>query len=84
MRVVLNKVGRHIYSALTFWMPPEKRIANERRLRGKEEFRKLGLADCVIVSFGKSGPNPRCNSRLPRPHRYLKAAGSDTANSTTR
>ena len=27
----------------------------ERWLRGKEEFRKLEQADCVIVSFGKSG-----------------------------
>ena len=27
----------------------------ERWLRGNEDFRKLSLADCVIVSFGKSG-----------------------------
>ncbi|MCB9830996.1 MAG: sulfotransferase domain-containing protein [Planctomycetes bacterium] len=55
MRVVLNKIWRHAFSALTFFLPAEKRIANERRMRGKEEFRKLNLADCVIVSFGKSG-----------------------------
>ena len=27
----------------------------ERRLRGREDFEKLARADCVVVSFGKSG-----------------------------
>ena len=27
----------------------------ERRTRGREEYRKLRLADCAVVSFGKSG-----------------------------
>lgn len=34
---------------------PEKRIAAERRWRGREDYRKLQRADYVIVSFGKSG-----------------------------
>ena len=38
-----------------FFLPPERKRALERHLRGKEEFRKLQLADVVIVSFGKSG-----------------------------
>ncbi len=40
---------------LVFFFPKEKKIRIERWLRGREENRKLALADCVIVSFGKSG-----------------------------
>lgn len=36
-------------------LPAERRRRLERRLRGREEFRKLRLADCIVVSFGKSG-----------------------------
>ena len=38
-----------------FFLPEHKKIAIDRRLRGREEFRKLQKADCVIVSYGKSG-----------------------------
>ena len=55
MRVILNKVVRHLTRTFTFFLPEERRIAIERRQRGREEARKLRLADGVIVSFGKSG-----------------------------
>lgn len=38
-----------------FFLPRDKKISIERWLRGREEFRKLTHADCVIVSYGKSG-----------------------------
>lgn len=55
MQVLFKKISRFLILGLCFWLPRERRIRLERRLRGKEEFRKLELADCVIVSFGKSG-----------------------------
>jgi hypothetical protein len=38
-----------------FFLPAEKRVRIERWLRGREDHRKLQQAECVIVSFGKSG-----------------------------
>ena len=35
--------------------PESEKLAAERKLRGREQFRKLQLADIVFVSFGKSG-----------------------------
>jgi len=35
--------------------PEERKLAAERKLRGREQFRKLQRADIVFVSFGKSG-----------------------------
>ena len=55
MQTVLKKISRFVILGLCFWLPRERKIRLERWLRGKEEFRKLELADCVIVSFGKSG-----------------------------
>jgi len=55
MQVLLKKITRFIVMALCFWLPSDKKIRLERWLRGREEFRKLELADVVIVSFGKSG-----------------------------
>ena len=55
MQTVLKKITRFVILGLCFWMPRERKIRLERWLRGKEEFRKLEVADCVIVSFGKSG-----------------------------
>lgn len=55
MRVLLKKISRELTLLILFFLPQEKKIAIERRLRGKEEYRKLRLADAVIVSFGKSG-----------------------------
>ncbi len=46
---------RHIILTLCFWLPPQRRKALERWLRGREEFRRLQRADWVLVSWGKSG-----------------------------
>ncbi|MCB1993773.1 MAG: hypothetical protein KDG49_20165, partial [Geminicoccaceae bacterium] len=37
------------------FMAADRRVALERWLRGREQCQKLGKADIVIVSFGKSG-----------------------------
>ncbi len=55
MHVLIKKVTRHLVMALVFFLPAERRVALERWLRGREEYRKLRLSDCVVVSFGKSG-----------------------------
>jgi hypothetical protein len=47
--------SRHLLLWILFFLPHDRRIALERRLRGKEEYRKLRLADWVLVSWGKSG-----------------------------
>jgi hypothetical protein len=52
---VLNKVMRVVASTSLFFLPAERKRLLERRIRGREEFRKLQKADCVVVSFGKSG-----------------------------
>jgi hypothetical protein len=39
----------------TLVLPAEDARQLERRRRGKEEWRKLKLADLVVVSYGKSG-----------------------------
>jgi hypothetical protein len=50
-----KRLTRELVLLATFWMPAERRRAIERRQRGREELRKLRLADAVVVSFGKSG-----------------------------
>lgn len=55
MYVAYRRVMRELIMLLVFFLPKEKKIRIERWLRGREENRKLALADCVIVSFGKSG-----------------------------
>jgi hypothetical protein len=55
MHTVFKKVSRFLILGLCFWLPAERRIRLERWLRGREEFYKLQRADCVVVSFGKSG-----------------------------
>jgi hypothetical protein len=50
-----KRASREIILFFAFFLPPERKRQLERRLRGKEEFRRLGMADVVIVSFGKSG-----------------------------
>jgi len=52
---MLAKIKRILVRGAVFFLPEHKKIAIDRRLRGREEFRKLQQADCVIVSFGKSG-----------------------------
>jgi len=55
MHEIWAVVSRHIVLAALFFLPRSRRVAIERRLRGKEEFRKLQLADWVVISWGKSG-----------------------------
>ena len=50
-----KRISREVILLCAFFLPPERKRRLERWLRGKEEFRKLKLADVVIVSFGKSG-----------------------------
>ena len=53
--VVMKKLARFFVMAPLFFLPYERRSRIERWLRGREQYRKLQRADCVIVSFGKSG-----------------------------
>ncbi len=55
VRSIWKKVSRKTVLSAVFFFPQERKKALERWLRGREEFRKLQLADCVVVSFGKSG-----------------------------
>ncbi len=55
MRNIVNKLARELLVRLLVFLPRERRVAFERRWRGREELRKLRLCDAVIVSFGKSG-----------------------------
>jgi hypothetical protein len=52
---MLTKLTRTLALGAVFFLSEQKKIAIDRRLRGREEFRKLQQADCVIVSYGKSG-----------------------------
>ncbi len=53
-RTLWKRVSRRVPHLLAH-LSEDERWAMERRLRGREDFRKLRLADCVVVSFGKSG-----------------------------
>jgi Sulfotransferase domain len=55
MSIALRTTMRHLIMHTLFFLPRERQVHIERWLRGNEDFRKLSLADCVIVSFGKSG-----------------------------
>ena len=55
LHTVLNKVMRQIAAIALFFLSTEQKRTLERRMRGREEFRKLSQADAVVVSFGKSG-----------------------------
>ena len=55
MREIWAVVTRHLITGGLFFLPRSRRTAIERRLRGKEEYRKLQLADWVLMSWGKSG-----------------------------
>jgi hypothetical protein len=48
-------VRRHLVLGALFFLPRHKKIALERRLRGKQEYAKLQEADWALVSWGKSG-----------------------------
>jgi hypothetical protein len=55
LQSIMKKVTRWLVLWPLFFLPKEKKIGIERWLRGREQFQKLRKADCVIVSFGKSG-----------------------------
>lgn len=55
MHQVVKRVNRSLISVASLFLPQEKSRELERLRRGKEEYRRLQLADCVFVSFGKSG-----------------------------
>ena len=55
MHTIIKQITREATLLALFFLPQEKKIRLERWLRGREEFRRLQQADCVIVSFGKSG-----------------------------
>jgi hypothetical protein len=52
---VLKKATRLVVLKPLFFLPEAERVRRERRLRGREQFKKLKRADVVLVSFGKSG-----------------------------
>ena len=62
--LILLTIGMHdfwhkikLYSTISavFFLPYEKRKRIERRIRGKDEYRKLTQADWILVSWAKSG-----------------------------
>ena len=55
MHIVVKKITRFLVLGLLFFLPHQQKVRIDRWLRGREEYRKLELADAVIVSFGKSG-----------------------------
>jgi hypothetical protein len=52
---MLLMVARHAVTRATVFLPRNVQTRIERRLRGLEDHLRLGSADVVIVSFGKSG-----------------------------
>ncbi|MEE8342825.1 MAG: sulfotransferase domain-containing protein [Gammaproteobacteria bacterium] len=55
MHTIWAVLTRHLLLLALFFLPQDRKLGMERRLRGKEEYRKLRLADWVLVSWGKSG-----------------------------
>ena len=55
MRLLARKTPRELFVKSLFFLPRETRLALNRWLRGRHEYGKLRGADCVIVSFPKSG-----------------------------
>jgi hypothetical protein len=52
---LIKKLTRFVVMTPLFFLPEERKVALERRLRGREQYRRLQQADCVVVSYGKSG-----------------------------
>ncbi|MDJ0943911.1 MAG: sulfotransferase domain-containing protein [Kiloniellales bacterium] len=52
---LMKKLTRLLVRAVTFYLPKDRKIEVERWIRGRDQYKKLRRADCVIVSFGKSG-----------------------------
>jgi hypothetical protein len=55
LRHLWKRLARELLLPAAFFLPRERRRRLERRLRGREELRKLRLADRVVVSYGNSG-----------------------------
>lgn len=55
MNTVVRKLLREGRMLFHRHRPAAEQVAVERRLRGRDEFNMLNEADCVVVSFGKSG-----------------------------
>ncbi|WP_119168688.1 sulfotransferase domain-containing protein [Algihabitans albus] len=55
MRDALGRILRALILLLLFFLPKPRKLRLERWLRGREDLRRLRRADCVVVSFGKSG-----------------------------
>jgi hypothetical protein len=55
MHRAVKGIHRSLISLASFVLPEEKTRTMERLRRGKEEQRRLQIADYVFVSFGKSG-----------------------------
>jgi hypothetical protein len=55
LQSVMKQLTRFVVLKLLFFLPKERKVAVERWLRGRDQVRSLRRADCVVVSFGKSG-----------------------------
>jgi hypothetical protein len=55
MRELWPSIRRELILLPLFFLPGKKRIDVDRWLRGREEYRKLQMADFVLMSWGKSG-----------------------------
>ncbi len=55
MNTVVRKALRELRMLFHRHRTEAEQVAAERRLRGRDELKMLDAADCVIVSFGKSG-----------------------------
>jgi hypothetical protein len=55
LQSVWKKTSRKGLQLLMTFSSEEEKLRAERRLRGREQVRKLQAADVVVVSFGKSG-----------------------------
>lgn len=51
----INARLRNTTLSLLFFLPAERRLAMDRWMRGREDYRKLKAADRVVLSFAKSG-----------------------------
>ena len=52
---VAKILSRELPLRMLFFLPQDKKISLERRIRGRDQFDKLNRSDGVIVSYGKSG-----------------------------
>jgi len=55
MHSLWKKISRMLLRARMLFASEADKLQAERKLRGREQFRKLQQADIVLVSFGKSG-----------------------------